>query len=190
MVKELAITALQLRSMRQRRLYTSTFYNSIATFRQKHCGGIPEPLVIAVRPNSLPCITSEPQPGMKLEREKPNVLNFLVNDDDNIGEVDKTQKVETQHVQPQIAITPPPTPQESSSPELDTSDMSSTVSSRSRFSRFVQRYRPGRKQSQLSPPLQRYSSKSSDNRPASEGSEDDVKRPATPTDSGVGSSVG
>jgi hypothetical protein len=190
MVKELAIATLQLRSMRQRRLYTPTFYNSIDTFRQKHCGALPEPSVIAGYPSSsLHYIATEPQPAAKLEIKAPDVLTFLVKDEEKIKEVAESQKVQTQNTQPQIAITPPPTPQESSSPQLDTSDMASTVSSRSRFSRLVHRCRYGRKQSQLFPTLQRHNSKSSDNGTMRVEIEGDDKRPATPTDSGVGSSV-
>ncbi|RGP74125.1 hypothetical protein FSPOR_1820 [Fusarium sporotrichioides] len=147
MVKELATATLQLRS----------------TFGQKHCGALPEPSVIAGYPSSsLHYIATEPQPAAKLEIKAPDVLTFLVKDEEKIKEVAESQKVQTQNTQPQIAITPPPTPQESSSPQLNTSDMASTVSS---------------------------SSKSSENGTMRVEIEGDDKRPATPTDSGVGSSV-
>lgn len=182
MVKELAITTLQLRSMRQRRLYTSTFYNSISTFRQKHCGDVPGPLFLKIDS------TTEPKPELRFSDQKPDVLSFLVKEEEDISET-KHEKQETQQLRPQISITPPPSPQETSSPEFDKSDVGSTVSSRSRVSRFLKRCTPGRRQSQLSPPLQRYSS-NSDTGPLSEVSEDEGKRPLTPTDSGIGSSVG
>ena len=183
MVKELAITTLQLRSMRQRRVYTSTFYNSISTFRQKHCGEVPEQLSIKIDS------TSEPKPELRFADHKPDVLSFLVKDEDDAGET-KSEKHETQHLRPQISITPPPSPQDTSAPEFDKSDVGSTVSSRSRVSRFLKRCTPGRRQSQLPPPLQRYSSKNSGTGPLNELSEDESKRPLTPTDSGIGSSVG
>ena len=183
MVKELAITTLQLRSMRQRRLYTSTFYNSISTFRQKQCGEVPGPLSLKI--NSA----TEPELELRFADQKPDVLSFLVKEEDDAGET-KPENQEIQHLRPQISITPPPSPQETCSPEFDKSDVSSTGSSRSRVSRFLKRYTPGRRQSQLSPPLQRYSSKNSDTGPLNELPEDESKRPLTPTDSGIGSSVG
>ncbi|KAH7192927.1 uncharacterized protein B0J16DRAFT_411571 [Fusarium flagelliforme] len=178
-VKELAMTTLQLSSMRQRRLFTSTFYNSISTFRQKHCGEVAKPLFL--KSNS----TTGPQPDLDLTSEKPDVLSFLVKDEDGSDET-KVEKQETQRLRPQISITPPITPQDTSSPELDKSDVGSTESSRSRISRFMKRYTTGRRQSHLSPPLYHYNSKSSE---SSQLSEDDGKRPVTPTDSGIGSSV-
>ncbi|KAM0300231.1 hypothetical protein ACHAPM_006542 [Fusarium culmorum] len=189
MVKELAITTLQLRSMRQRRLYTPTFYNSTATFRLKHCGAIPEQSAVGEYPDDLLRLLKT-QAEVKLGGEQPHTLKFLVKDEGKKKEVAKSLKVETQNTQPRITITPPPTPQENSSPDLYASDRSSKASSRSRLSRFVHRYRYGRKESQLSPPLQRYSSKSSDDNTVREDLEDDDKRPVTPADSGVGSSLG
>lgn len=183
MVKELAITTLQLRSMRQRRLYTSTFYNSISTFRQKHYGEVPEPPTLKIDS------TTQPEPELRFVDQKPDVLSFLVKDEDDADKA-KAEKQETQHPRPQISITPPPSPKETSSPEFDKSDVGSTVSSRSRVSRFLKRYTPGRRQSQLSPPLQRYSSKNRDTGPLNELPKDESKRPLTPTDSGIGSSVG
>ncbi|KAH6979276.1 hypothetical protein EDB82DRAFT_568144 [Fusarium venenatum] len=189
MVKELAITTLQLRSMRQRRLYTSTFYNSTDTFQQKHCGAISEPSLVTGYPNGLHHLALRTEAVVDLEGDKPDIFKFLVKDEEKIEDVVKSQEEETKDTRPQIAITPPPSPREPSSPELDTSDMSSTSTSRSRFSRFVKRYTSGRKHDQLSPPLQRYGSKNSGNEPAIEELEDNEKRPATPADSGVGSSV-
>ncbi|PTD09459.1 hypothetical protein FCULG_00007432 [Fusarium culmorum] len=189
MVKELAITTLQLRSMRQRRLYTPTFYNSTATFRLKHCGAIPEQSAVGEYPDDLLRLLKT-QAEVKLGGEQPHILKFLVKDEGKKKEVAKSLKVETQNTQPRITITPPPTPQENSSPDLYASDRSSKASSRSRLSRFVHRYRYGRKEGQLSPPLQRYSSKSSDDNTVREDLEDDDKRPVTPADSGVGSSLG
>ncbi|XEU95918.1 hypothetical protein FSHL1_001203 [Fusarium sambucinum] len=189
MVKELAITTLQLRSMRQRRVFTSTFYNSTDTFRREHCGSLPEPSVVVGYPNSLHHLALKTEAAVDLEGEKPDIFEFLVKNEEKIEEVTEIQEEETRGTRPQIAITPPPSPRESSSPELDTSDMSSTFTSRSRFSRFVKRYTPGRKHHQLSPPLQRYGSKNSDNKPVIKELEDNEKRPATPADSGVGSSV-
>lgn len=189
MVKELAITTLQLRSMRQRRLYTTTFYNSIATFREKHCGAIPEPSAVPGYPNSLHHLMLNPQPVLTLEGTKPDAFKFLVKEEAKTEDAARRQTLDTKSTQPQIAVTPPPTPQESSSPEFDTSDMVSTVSTRSRFSRLVNRCKHGRKQSQLSPPLQKHGSRGSDNGTVTEGFEDDDNRPVTPTDSGVGSSI-
>ncbi|KAJ4122916.1 hypothetical protein NW768_009905 [Fusarium equiseti] len=179
MVKELAMATLQLSSMRQRRLFTSTFYNSISTFRQRHCGEVAQPLFL--KSNSI----TEPKPELDLASEKPDVLSFLVKDEDDSGEI-KVEKHETQRLRPQISITPPTTPQKTSSPELDKSDVGSTESSRSRISSFMKRYKLGRRQSHLSPPLYHYSSKSIE---SSQLSDDDGKRPVTPTDSGIGSSV-
>ncbi|CAG7559366.1 unnamed protein product [Fusarium equiseti] len=179
MVKELAMTTLQLISMRQRRLFTSTFYNSMSTFRQKHCGEVTQP---SFRKSDS---TTEPKPDLDLTSEKPDVLSFLVKDEDDSGET-KVEKQETQRLRPQISITPPTTPQETPPPELDKSDVGSTESSRSRISRLVKRYTLGRRQSHLSPALYHYSSKNSE---SSQLSEDDGKRPVTPTDSGIGSSV-
>ena len=179
MVKELAVTTLQLSSMRQRRLFTSTFYNSMSTFRQKHCGEVAQRLLLTS--NS----TTEPKPDLDLTREKPDVLSFLVKDEDDAGEV-RVDRQEVQRLRPQISITPSTTTQETSPPELDKSDIGSTGSSKSRISRFMKRYAPGRKQSHLSPSLYHYGSKSSE---TSQLSEDDGKRPVTPTDSGIGSSV-
>jgi hypothetical protein len=179
MVKELAMTTLQLISMRQRRLFTSTFYNSMSTFRQKHCGEVTQP---SFRKSNS---TTEPKPDLDLTSEKPDVLSFLVKDEDDSGET-KVEKQETQRLRPQISITPPTTPQETPPPELDKSDVGSTESSRSRISRLVKRYTLGRRQSHLSPALYHYSSKNSE---SSQPSEDDGKRPVTPTDSGIGSSV-
>ncbi|OBS19055.1 hypothetical protein FPOA_10779 [Fusarium poae] len=189
MVKELAITTLQLRSMRQRRVYTSTFYNSIDTFRQKHCRAIPEPLVVAGYPISPHRLASESQTGIDLGGEKADIFKFLVKEEENMEEIATSQKKETKDTRPQLAITPPPSPQQPFPPEIDTSDMGSTFTSRSRFSRFVKRYTYGRKHDRLSPPLQRHGSKNSDSEPVAEKLENNDKRPATPADSGVGSSI-
>jgi hypothetical protein len=91
-------------------------------------------------------------------------------------------------LQPQISITPPSTPQQTSPDYLDTSEVASHVSSGSRLSRFVRRYKLGRKQD-LSLPLNRQSSKISGHGNEITEWQDDDKRPLTPTDSGVGSSI-
>ncbi|KAF5608413.1 uncharacterized protein FSUBG_4631 [Fusarium subglutinans] len=104
------------------------------------------------------------------------------------------QTIETQSktnpvaLQPQISITPPVTPQQSSPDTLDTSEVASSVSSGSRLSKFVKRYKAGGKKN-LSLPLHQQSSKTSGHGSESTERQDDDKGPLTPTDSGIGSSI-
>ncbi|KAF5666495.1 hypothetical protein FCIRC_10209 [Fusarium circinatum] len=91
-------------------------------------------------------------------------------------------------LQPQISIIPPVTPQQSSPDTLDTSEVASSVSSGSRLSRFVKRYKAGGKKN-LSLPLHRQSSKTSEHGSESTEWQNDDKGPLTPTDSGIGSSI-
>ncbi|KAF4473762.1 hypothetical protein FAGAP_12903 [Fusarium agapanthi] len=112
------------------------------------------------------------------------------------GELKKTpeqtteaqSKTTTVALQTQISITPPVTPQQSSPDSLDTSEAASSVSSGSRLSRFVKRYKAGGEKN-LSLPLHRQCSKTSGHGSESTEWQDDDKRPLTPTDSGVGSSI-
>ncbi|KAF5974957.1 hypothetical protein FBULB1_7584 [Fusarium bulbicola] len=91
-------------------------------------------------------------------------------------------------LQPQISIIPPVTPQQSSPDTLDTSEVASSVSSGSRLSRFVKRYKAGGKKN-LSLPLHRQSSKTSEHGSESTEWQNDDKGPLTPTDSGIGSTI-
>lgn len=193
MIDELAVTTLQLRCMRQRRVYMPTFYNSIATFRQKHCEVAP-PLCIAIPETEiLPSTTPEPQPIADDEKKEVDVLSFLVKEEPPKvqEEVNRARNnTQSSNIQPQISITPPPTPKEVQTVEFDTSEVASNVSSRSRFSKFVKRYKSGRKQDRLPLPLPSHGSKTGGGHAAYVESEDEDKRPLTPTDSGVGSSIG
>ncbi|KAK2677998.1 hypothetical protein RAB80_006738 [Fusarium oxysporum f. sp. vasinfectum] len=189
MIKELATTTLQLRGMRQRRTFTSTFYNSTSTFRQKHGLEAPSPAGTTASDTRAPPI---PDRRARVEDESEvDIIDLPIKE-----ELKKTPEANTEAqskavpstLQPQISITPPSTPQQTSHADFDTSEVASHVSSGSRLSRFVKRYKAGGKKN-LSLPLHQQSSKTS--RHGSENTEwqDDDKRPLTPTDSGVGSSI-
>jgi hypothetical protein len=169
-----------------------TFYNSIATFRQKHCEVAP-PLSVAIpEMEILPSTTPEPQPITGDDKEEVDVLSFLVKEETpEAQEVNRARNnTQPSDIQPQISITPPPTPKEVQTTEFDTSEVASNVSPRSRFSKFVKRYKSGRKSDRLPLPLPSYGSKTGGGHTAYVESEDDDKRPLTPTDSGIGSSIG
>ncbi|KAF4434946.1 hypothetical protein FACUT_7606 [Fusarium acutatum] len=190
MIKELATATLQLRSMRQRRTFTSTFYNSASTFRQKHGLEAPSPSgTIDSETTRTP-----PVPDRRARVEDESEVDII---DLPIGEEPKKTpeaNIKAQNdtapvtLQPQISVTPPSTPQQTSPDYLDTSEVASHVSSGSRLSRFVKRYKTGGKKN-LSLPLHRQSSKTSGHGSESTEWQDDDKRPLTPTDSGVGSSI-
>lgn len=169
-----------------------TFYNSIATFRQKHCEVAP-PLCIAIPETEiLPSKTSKTQSITEDDKKEVDVLSFLVKEEPPKAqeEVNRTRNnTQSSNIQPQISITPPPTPKEAQTAEFDTSEVASNVSSRSRFSRLVKRYKSGRKQDRLPLPLPSHGPKTGGHAAYVE-SEDEEKRPLTPTDSGVGSSIG
>ncbi|KAF5001169.1 hypothetical protein FGRMN_1193 [Fusarium graminum] len=185
MIQELAIMTLQMRCMRQRRSFAPTFYNSISTFRLKHGGVTPPPRISIPVPETLSSVSLGP-PSIAGGERDIDVMNFLVKEEKPKVEVvtDTTQNdLPSRTLQPQISITPPPTPKETNT-EFDISEVASTVSSTSRFSKFIKRYKSGRKQDRLSLPPG-HGSKSSTTIVESE----DGKRPLTPTDSGIGSSV-
>ncbi|KAF5722978.1 hypothetical protein FMUND_2335 [Fusarium mundagurra] len=189
MIKELATTTLQLRSMRQRRTFTPTFYNSVSAFRQKHGLEAPSP---SGTTDSETRTTPVPDRRARVEDESEvDIIDLPIREEPKkIPE----QTTETQSkttpvaLQPQISVTPPSTPQQTSPDYLDTSEVASHVSSGSRLSRFVKRYKTGGKKN-LSLPLHRQSSKTSGRESESTEWQDDDKRPLTPTDSGVGSSI-
>ncbi|KAF5694166.1 hypothetical protein FDENT_1471 [Fusarium denticulatum] len=189
MIKELATTTLQLRSMRQRRTFTSTFYNSASAFRQKHGLEAPSPSGTTGSETRIP-----PVPDRRARVEDESEVDII---DVPIGaepkkapETNTEAQSETAPValKPQISVTPPSTPQQISPDYLDKSEVASYVSSGSRLSRFVKRYKTGGKKN-LSIPLHRQSSKTNGHGSESTEWQDDDKRPPTPTDSGVGSSI-
>ncbi|KAF5666633.1 hypothetical protein FHETE_6132 [Fusarium heterosporum] len=115
-----------------------------------------------------------------------DVMNFLAKEEKPIVEVttDVTQNDSPPStLQPQISITSPPTPGETNV-EFDASRVASTVSSASRFSKLIKWCKSGRKQDHLPLPSG-HGSKSNTTIVESE----DVRRPLTPSDSGIGSSV-
>jgi hypothetical protein len=187
-IKELATTTLQLRSMRQRRTFTSTFYNHISVFRQTHGVEVPSLVATTESKTQAPAV---PDRRAKVEDESEvDILDFQ--DEAPKEKQQATEKVQSETapstLQPQISITPPSTPQQASPDYLETSEAASHVSSGSRLSRFVKRYKPGGKKN-LPLPLHRQSSKTSGHGSESTEWQDDDKRPLTPTDSGVGSSI-
>ncbi|KAM0355143.1 hypothetical protein ACHAPU_001004 [Fusarium lateritium] len=186
MIQELAIMTLQMRCMRQRRSFAPTFYNSISTFRLKHGGVTPLPRISIPVPETLSSVSLGPQSIADGDEKDIDVMSFLISEEKPKAEeaTDITQNNSPlSTLQPQISITPPPTPKETST-EFDKSEVTSDVSSRSRFSKFVKRYKSGRKQDRLPLPLG-HDSKSNTTIVEPE----DDKRPLTPTDSGIGSSV-
>ncbi|KAF5555507.1 hypothetical protein FMEXI_1487 [Fusarium mexicanum] len=184
MIKELATTTLQLRSMRQRRTFTSTFYNSASTFRQKHGLEAPSPADTRTPP--------VPDRRARVEDEcEVDIIELPIREEPKETPEQTTEsqsKTTPVALQPQISITPPVTPQQASPDSLDISEVASSVSSGSRLSRFVKRYKAGGKKNQ-SLHLHRQSSKTSGHGGESSEWQDDGKRPLTPTDSGVGSSI-
>ncbi|SCO54796.1 uncharacterized protein FFMR_12018 [Fusarium fujikuroi] len=189
MIKELATTTLQLRSMRQRRTFTSTFYKPLSLFQQKHRVEVP-PLVATT--NSQTQAPAVPDRRATVEDESEvDIIELPINKEPKKtpeANTDAQSSAAPSTLQPQISITPPSTPQQTSPDYLDTSEVASHVSSGSRLSRFVKRYKTGGKKN-LSLPLHRQSSKTSGNGSESTEWQDDDKRPLTPTDSGVGSSI-
>ncbi|KAL7765673.1 hypothetical protein ACKLNR_003589 [Fusarium oxysporum f. sp. zingiberi] len=189
MIKELATTTLQLRSMRQRRTFTSTFYKPISVFRQKH-GVEVLPLVATMESKTQDSAVPDRRATVEDESEV-DIIDLPINEEPKkTPESTAEAQSETGPValQPQISITPPSTPQQTSPDYLDTSEVASHVSSGSRLSRFVRRYKLGGKKD-LSLPLHRQSSKISGHGNEITEWQDDDKRPLTPTDSGVGSSI-
>ncbi|RKL21573.1 hypothetical protein BFJ68_g1885 [Fusarium oxysporum] len=189
MIKELATTTLQLRSMRQRRTFTSTFYKPISVFRQKH-GVEVLPLVATMESKTQDSAVPDRRATVEDESEV-DIIDLPINEEPKkTPESTAEAQSETGLValQPQISITPPSTPQQTSADYLDTSEVASHVSSGSRLSRFVRRYKLGGKKD-LSLPLHRQSSKISGHGNEITEWQDDDKRPLTPTDSGVGSSI-
>ncbi|KAG4274926.1 hypothetical protein FPRO04_08934 [Fusarium proliferatum] len=189
MIKELATTTLQLRSMRQRRIFTSTFYKPLSLFQQKHRVEVP-PFVATT--NSQTQAPAVPDRRATVEDESEvDIIELPINKEPKKtpeANADAQSSAAPSTLQPQISITPPSTPQQTSPDYLDTSEVASHVSSGSRLSRFVKRYKTGGKKN-LSLPLHRQSSKTSGNGSESTEWQDDDKRPLTPTDSGVGSSI-
>ncbi|VZH87709.1 unnamed protein product [Fusarium fujikuroi] len=189
MIKELATTTLQLRSMRQRRTFTSTFYKPLSLFQQKHRVEVP-PLVATT--NSQTQAPAVPDRRATVEDESEvDIIELPINKEPKKtpeANTDAQSSAAPSTLQPQISITPPSIPQQTSPDYLDTSEVASHVSSGSRLSRFVKRYKTGGKKN-LSLPLHRQSSKTSGNGSESTEWQDDDKRPLTPTDSGVGSSI-
>ncbi|KAL9573339.1 hypothetical protein ACKAV7_003024 [Fusarium commune] len=189
MIKELATTTLQLRSMRQRRTFTSTFYNPISVFRQKHGVEVP-PLVATIKSETQVPSVPDRRPTVEDESEV-DIINLPINEEPKKTLESNTEaqsKAAPSTLQPQISITPPSTPQQISQADFDTSEVASHVSSGSRLSRFVKRYKTGGKRN-LYLPLHRQSSKTSGLGSENTEWQDDDKRPLTPTDSGVGSSI-
>ncbi|KAF5599694.1 hypothetical protein FPANT_3146 [Fusarium pseudoanthophilum] len=189
MIKELATTTLQLRSMRQRRTFTSTFYNSASAFRQKHGLEAPSPAGTTGSETRSPPV---PDRRARVEDESEvDIIDLPIGEEPKKAPETNTEaQSETAPVafKPQISVTPPSTPQQTSPVYLDTSEVASEVSSGSRLSRFVKRYKTGGKKN-LFIPLHRQSSKTNGHESESTEWQDDDKRPLTPTDSGVGSSV-
>ncbi|CVK97529.1 uncharacterized protein FMAN_11568 [Fusarium mangiferae] len=189
MIKELATTTLQLRSMRQRRTFTSTFYKPLSLFQQKHRVEVPSLVATTISQTRVPAV---PDRRATVEDESEvDIIELPINKKPkNTPEenTDAQSSAAPSTLQPQISITPPSTPQQTSPDYLDTSEVASHVSSGSRLSRFVKRYKTGGKKN-LSLPLHRQSPKTSGNGSESIEWQDDDKRPLTPTDSGVGSSI-
>ncbi|KAF4470436.1 hypothetical protein FALBO_2666 [Fusarium albosuccineum] len=214
MVKELAITTLQLRCMRQRRQFTPTFYNSIAMFRKKHGDAEPElqATLSEEKPKEEPqeSTPSSPKPATKLNRQESCVFDFEVKEEnmkasDKIPALKKTQSAAeirpspprnsfTLPTLPPISQEPthplstlPPIPQQLSQ-EFDQEDTRSDISSATRLSRFIERCKPGGRHSRAGHIRNRHST----SRIGSETTEwraGDKRSPPTPSDSGIGSSI-
>ncbi|RSL44670.1 hypothetical protein CEP53_011118 [Fusarium sp. AF-6] len=202
MLKELAITTLQLRCMKQRRQFTSTFYNSISLFRKTHGEVEAEPETLDTLPEEEPQDTTvtppqepvvEPSTPSTLTTQSFRIFDYEVKDEEEPSVPIRTRSVaETHHEPPQMSTvqmssarpTPPPVvPQPP--PELDQDDNRSDMSSETLLSRFVRRYKPKKKQSRH--PLRNRHDVSQTI--AEHGGSNDKRAPPTPSDSGIGSSV-
>lgn len=94
MVRELAIATLQLRSLRHRRKFTPTFYNSISTFRRIHGGFANAPSVTALPTPVSPIVsptddalehvaTSSPQDREpELKDDVSNVFEYMISSEE------------------------------------------------------------------------------------------------------------
>lgn len=199
MLKELAITTLQLRCMKQRRQFTSTFYNSISLFRKTHGEVEAEPETLDTLQEEEPQDTTvtpqesvvEPSTPSTLTTQSFRIFDFEVKDEEEPSVPIRARSVaETHHEPPQMSTTqsttrsapPPVVPQPP--PELDQDDNRSDISSETLLSRFVRRYKPKKKQSRH--PLRNRHDVSQTI--AEHGGSND-KRAPTPSDSGIGSSV-
>ncbi|KAM0415931.1 hypothetical protein ACHAPT_013084 [Fusarium lateritium] len=205
MLKELATTTLQLRCMKQRRQFTSTFYNSISLFRKTHGEVEPEPEALDTLPEEEPqdtaTVTSH-EPAVEPSTPSVRIFDFEVKDEEerepsvpeesSIPEepsipIRTRNVVETHHEPPHMSTArsaaPPAIPQPP--PELDQDDNRSDMSSETLLSRFVRRYKPKKKQSRL---LLRNRHDVSQTI-AEHGDSHDKRAPPTPSDSGIGSSV-
>ncbi|EXA43298.1 hypothetical protein FOVG_08305 [Fusarium oxysporum f. sp. pisi HDV247] len=189
MIKELATTTLQLRSMRQRRTFTPTFYSPVSAFRRKH--GVGRHSFVTKTDYGEQAPAAPDRRATVEDESEVDILNLPINEEPK-KTPEATAEVQSKAApstpQPQISITPPSTPQQTSPDYLDTSEVASRVSSGSRLSRFVKRYKIGGKRNP-SFPLHRQSSKTSGLGSENTGWQDDGKTPLTPTDSGVGSSI-
>ncbi|KAG7434154.1 hypothetical protein Forpi1262_v004877 [Fusarium oxysporum f. sp. raphani] len=189
MIKELATTTLQLRSMRQRRTFTPTFYSPVSAFRRKH--GVGRHSFVTKTDYGEQAPAAPDRRATVEDESEVDILNLPINEEPK-KTPEATAEVQSKAApstpQPQISITPPSTPQQTSPDYLDTSEVASRVSSGSRLSRFVKRYKIGGKRNS-SLPLHRQSSKTSGLGSENTGWQDDGKTPLTPTDSGVGSSI-
>ncbi|RTE84192.1 hypothetical protein BHE90_001221 [Fusarium euwallaceae] len=196
MLKELAITTLQLRCMKQRRQFTSTFYNSISLFRKTHGEVEAEPETLDTLPEEEPQDTTvtppqepvvEPSTPSTLTTQSFRIFDYEVKDEEEPSVPIRTRSMaETHHEPPQMSSarpTPPPVvPQPP--PELDQDDNRSDMSSETLLSRFVRRYKPKKKQSRH--PLRNRHDVS---QTIAEHGSNDKRAPPTPSDSGIGSSV-
>ncbi|KAI3587873.1 hypothetical protein IWW34DRAFT_797858 [Fusarium oxysporum f. sp. albedinis] len=157
-----------LRSMRQRRTFTPTFYSPVSAFRQKHGGGRHSFVTKTDYGEQAP---AAPDRRATVEDESEvDILNLPINEEPKKtpeATAEAQSKAAPSTLQPQISITPPSTPEQTSPDYLDTSEVASRVSSGSRLS----------------------SSKTSGLGSENTGWQDDGKTPLTPTDSGVGSSI-
>ncbi|KAF6522645.1 hypothetical protein HZS61_014173 [Fusarium oxysporum f. sp. conglutinans] len=164
MIKELATTTLQLRSMRQRRTFTPTFYSPVSAFRRKH--GVGRHSFVTKTDYGEQAPAAPDRRATVEDESEVDILNLPINEEPK-KTPEATAEVQSKAApstpQPQISITPPSTPQQTSPDYLDTSEVASRVSSGSRLS----------------------SGLGSENT----GWQDDGKTPLTPTDSGVGSSI-
>ncbi|EWZ47126.1 hypothetical protein FOCG_11118 [Fusarium oxysporum f. sp. radicis-lycopersici 26381] len=189
MIKELATTTLQLRSMRQRRTFTPTFYSPVSAFRQKH--GVGRHSFVTKTDYGEQAPAAPDRRATVEDESEVDILNLPINEEPKKtpeATAEAQSKAAPSTLQPQISITPPSTPQQTSPDYLDTSEVASRVSSGSRLSRFVKRYKTrGKRNSSL--PLDLQSSKTSGLGSENTGWQDDGKTPLTPTDSGVGSSI-
>ncbi|KAF5251655.1 hypothetical protein FANTH_3265 [Fusarium anthophilum] len=128
MIKELATTTLQLRSMRQRRTFTSTFYTSASTFRQKHGLDASSPVETTDSDTRTPPVPDR-RARVKDESEV-DIIDLPIREEPKETPEQTTEaqnKTNPVALQPQISITPPVTPQQSSPDTLDTSKVASSV---------------------------------------------------------------